>query len=108
MTYLTNSIFTKQSRRASTWKRDPFGVFWLQFRNFFTLDSENAFILWPHGEEMRARLTNGERDESPQTETIVEAEINAEDAEPRMATVGSDDTDSSKQENPQGKTTEKR
>ena len=37
------------------WKTDPLGVFWLQFRSFFTLDQENVFALWPH-EEMRQRI----------------------------------------------------
>ena len=37
------------------WKTDPLGVFWLQFRSFFTLDQENAFALWPH-EDMRHRI----------------------------------------------------
>ena len=40
---------------SGKWKTDPLGVFWLQFRSFFTLDQENVFALWPH-EEMRQRI----------------------------------------------------
>ena len=46
-------------------------VFWLHFRNFFTVDSDNNVVtFWPH-EEMKKRLT-----EEPQliTETEPEAE----------------------------------
>lgn len=53
-------------RRASN---PGMSVFWLHFRNFFTVDSDNNVVtFWPH-EEMKKRLT-----EEPQLLTETEAE----------------------------------
>lgn len=84
MTYLTNATTHNRSTSIGAWKRDPLGVFWLQFRNFFTLDSDHVFSFFPH-DEMRQRLTNDDdppHTDSAQTEGLEEEEI-ITDAEPR-------------------------
>ena len=53
-------------------------VFWLHFRNFFTVDSDNNVVtFWPH-EEMKKRLA-----EEPQLLTETEAEAEEERQEER-------------------------
>jgi hypothetical protein len=55
MTYFTSVNANRATNEVKGWKRDPLGVFWEQFRSFFTLDGDNAFYLWPQDEMTQER-----------------------------------------------------
>ncbi|CBY24146.1 unnamed protein product [Oikopleura dioica] len=81
---MTSSILTGKRKPASTIRKDPISVFWLHFRNFFTVDSDNNVVtFWPH-EEMKKRLTDEPQlltETDPETEEEQRQEVRGDDQE---------------------------
>ena len=67
-------------------------VFWLHFRNFFTVDSDNNVVtFWPH-EEMKKRLAD-------EPQLLTETEPEAEEEQQREERVDDSDVDLNNPEN---------